>query len=1202
MKATCVTRQVQRLASTRPSSLACVVALVSSWPAGPAALGAQDAAPRVVESTRVESTRIVPLDGDDWLLLPDPASSGRDEGWCRAPRDGAKRTRVPWIIQDAFPGYHGVAWYWKTFEAPGNARPQGRTLLRFWAVDYKCDVWLNGAKLGEHEGGEAPFTLDATAAVKPGAANLLAVRVLNPTHEPIDEIVLNETPHRNKALPYGPGSAWNQGGIIDSVEILLVPAVRVADIFAAPDWRTGEIRVRAALDNASGHEVPCRLDLLAAPAAGGTLSATLRLERTLKAGESTVEARLRVPDHRLWDLKDPYLYRVTVRAACDGPASGSAAGTPAASVAASLDELSVRCGFRDLSFRDGAFRLNGRRIYLRCSHTGNCCPVGLELPHDPDILRRDLLNAKVMGFNAIRFIAGVAKRYQLDLCDEIGLMVYEESYAGWCLADSPQMARRYSGSVLDMVLRDRNHPSVTIWGLLNETPEGAVFRQAVRILPLLRALDDSRLVLLNSGRWDVHGGSVTGIEAWRRPDRTDPCVTRNGTTGVVKALGITWQPGQLALHPGRGGEYAAVRWIAPAGDAVEVDAVFSSIAERATTDAHVLHGGKSLFDALINVGSAGPEAHFKGTVTVKMGETIDFALGFGNGHYGADTTALAASVRGSSGAAHDAARDFSPERNPSGPWSLGELAPGPEPRPETFAIFRSGATERSIGSLSNPGSSEWEDVLGDQHPYQRVPHTSGIIRTLRSLSGGRQPLFISEYGIGSAVDLVRAARHYERLGKTQVEDARLYRSWLDAFLVDWERWKMAEAFDRPEDFFTRSNARMAGERLRGLNAIRSNPNVVGHSMTGTVDQGMSGEGLWTTFREMKPGTFDAVFDGFAPLRWCLFAEPLNAYRGSKIRLEAVLANEDALRPGEHPARLIVVGPGPTRLLDRRITVTIPEGKELPLAIPAFAEDLVADGPPGEYRFLAAFEAGGAATGGEAVFHVADPREMPSVAAEVVLWGADPDLERWLAGRAIRARPCSKEPPAYREVILASDAPPGGAEAFRDLARRIARGSSVVFLTPATLRRQDDSAGWVPLEKKGALSGLPSWLYHKDDWAKGHPIFDGLPARGLLDYGFWREIIPDNAWVGQDAPAEAVAGATNASLGYSAGLHVAAHRLGAGSFILNSLLVRENLGSHPAAERLLRNLLLYAGRDAGKPLEDPPADLEKKLDAFGYVER
>ena len=105
-----------------------------------------------------------------------------------------------------------------------------------------------------------------------------------------------------------------------------------------------------------------------------------------------------------------------------------------------LDEYSVRCGFRDFRFENGYFRLNGRRIFLKCSHTGNHCPIGLQLPHDPDLLRRDLHNVKVMGFNAIRYIAGVATRYQLDLCDEIGLLVYEEPYANWCLENSPKMA------------------------------------------------------------------------------------------------------------------------------------------------------------------------------------------------------------------------------------------------------------------------------------------------------------------------------------------------------------------------------------------------------------------------------------------------------------------------------------------------------------------------------------------------------------------------------------------------------------------------------------------------------------------------------------------------------------------------------------------------------------------------------------------
>lgn len=109
----------------------------------------------------------------------------------------------------------------------------------------------------------------------------------------------------------------------------------------------------------------------------------------------------------------------------------------------------------------------------------------------------------IRRFNAIRFSAGVATRYQLDLCDEIGLMVYEEPYAAWCLQASPKMAERYDESLFGMVRRDRNHPSVIIWGLLNETHDGPVFRHAAAALPKLRELDDSRMVLLNSGRWDL---------------------------------------------------------------------------------------------------------------------------------------------------------------------------------------------------------------------------------------------------------------------------------------------------------------------------------------------------------------------------------------------------------------------------------------------------------------------------------------------------------------------------------------------------------------------------------------------------------------------------------------------------------------------------------------------------------------------------
>jgi len=1146
------------------------------------------------QALETSGATVLSLDGP-WQLATDPKDIGRDGRWWTAPRPEARWTKVPWIIQDAFPGYHGVAWYWRDFEAPVNAIPGGRSLLRFWQVDYKADVWLNEKFVGTHEGGESPFLFDVTDLIKPGAKNRLAVRVLNPTHQAIDGIVLNETPHRNKALPYSSGSAWNQGGIWDSVEVLTVPAVRVEDLFVRPDWRTGQIRVQLNIRNAGDSAVCGSLHLAVAPAATGQTLATTDLRSEFKVGDTLVETALSVDDAHLWNLDDPFLYRVTARV------SAGSSGAP--SVGGGFHEHSVRCGFRDFRIEGGAFRLNGKRIYLRCSHTGNCCPIGLEMPHDADYLRRDLINQKMMRYNAIRFIAGVPKRYQLDLADELGLMVYAESYAGWCLADSPRMKERYNESVFGMIRRDRNHPCIAIWGLLNETSDGAVFRHAVSVLPDVRKLDDSRVVLLNSGRFD-HAGGTAGIEVWRPVDRIDPCVTRNSTDHVIRALGITWQPGQIAFHPGRDGEYAVVRWTAPSDDKVEYSAIFRSIAEAATTDLHVIHNGDSLFDGVINLEGRGPETKYSATIEVKAGDTIDSVCGWGNGNYGADTTAFSVKVTSASGKTWDAEKGFAIERNPNGQWSYGLMRPAARPDRAAFVQFPSGMTERAIGSISNPGSTVWEDILSDQHPYQRVPHTAQVIRTLRTLGGNGKPVWLSEYGIGSAIDLLRVCRWYEQAGKTEVEDARLYQSWRDQYLADWQRYRLNEVFGRPEDFFSQSLARMAGQRLLGINAIRANPNVIGHSLTGTLDQGMTAEGVWTTFRELKPGATDAMFDAWAPLRWCLFVEPVNVYRKMPVRLEAVLANEDVLSPGEYPVRLEVIGPNLTRVFAKTITVNIadPKGKpEPPMVQPVFSEEVIIDGPPGAYRFLATFERGAAACGEEVQFFVdVAPEDMPEVAAEIILMTHDIALAQWLTERGIRHRAYSPGQPTGREVILASGTPTvDPAVMFKDLAQRIARGSTVIFLTTDTFARGNQSTGWLPLKTKGSVSGIARWLYHSDEWAKRHPIFDGLQAGGLMDYGYYRELIPDVVFAGIDPAADPVAGGIHASQGYQSGLLVAVYRLGAGEFILNSLLIREHLGEVPQAERLLRNMLRFAARNIEEPLASLPADFDAHLKEIGY---
>ena len=1114
------------------------------------------------------TARVISLDGDGWLLAPDPKNVGLKEKWRQSPHETARPTKTPWPIQCVFPGYHGLAWYWRDLHIPANPHPGGRYLLRFWGVDYKCDVWLNDKKIGEHEGGESVFVFDIGEAVKPGAKNRLAMRVLVPTHTPIDGIVLKQTPHRNEAFPIVPGADFNHGGIMDSVELLLVPAVWIEDAIVRPDWKTGAIGIEATIRNTLAAADGAVMECSVAPAAGGETLGIARVECRTAPGRTLVRARLKVTDRRIWRLNDPFLYRVTTR-------------IWRKKAPASIDARSIRVGFRDFRFSKGYFRLNGKRLYLRSSHTGNSTPIGIHnVSWKPGPLRRDLLNVKAMGFNMIRFIAGVATRRQLDYCDEIGLLVYEEASASWLLAPSRHMARRWDESTFGMVRRDRNHPSVVIWGLLNETPDGPVFRHAVAALPRLRALDDSRMVMLNSGRWDKATTPV--VQIWRNADRPEPCVTRNGTKRTVKALGITWAPGQLAFHPGRRGEYAVVRWTAPDAGQVTVSATFTSIAERATTDVHVLQGRRALFDSFINVKGAGNEARFARTVRLKAGETIDCVVGFGNGNYGADTTALAVTIEPADAPIYDAAAQFSTKRNPAGPWSYGQLAPGKAPDAATFVRFKVGPSGASIGSLSNPGSAVWADTLSDQHHYPRVPHTSTEIRLLRNVSAGGRPVFLSEYGIGSAVDLWRTVRHYERLGQTRLDGAKFYRTMLDRFLADYKRWRLDECFAGPDDYFRRCLAKMAAQRLLGLNAIRSNPNIVGYNLTGTVDQGWTGEGLTTTFREFKPGTVDALFDGFSPLRLCLFARPLTVYRGQDIRLEVVLANEDMLGPGKYPLRLQVVGPDGRRVLDRTLPVTVPKtdpSRERPLAETLFARDVPIDGPSGRYRFVATFQRGAGAAGGETEFWVFDRVDMPKVTGPVTLWGQDAELVKRLKSAGVRTRPFDpggKTP----EVILVSKAPPGqdAAKAFEQLWGRVSRGSVAVCLCPEVFRKGGDPVGYLPLKPKGKLVRYWNWLYLFDEWAKAHAIFKGLPAGGLLDNRFYRRLISNRIYVGQGGLTQALAGSIRTAQGYDSGLVLAVHKLGAGKIILNTLWIRENLGVDPVAERLLRNLLNCAKGD------------------------
>ena len=103
----------------------------------------------------------------------------------------------------------------------------------------------------------------------------------------------------------------------------------------------------------------------------------------------------------------------------------------------------------------------------------------------------------------------------------------------------------------------------------------------------------------------------------------------------------------------------------------------------------------------------------------------------------------------------------------------------------------------------------------------------------------------------------------------------------------------------------------------------------------------------------------------------------------------------------------------------------------------------------------------------------------------------------------------------------------------------------------------------------------------------------------MDHQFYRELIPGAVWMGQDPPKEAISGAIKSSLDYESGLMVSVYSFGSGNFLLNTLLIRDNLKTHPAAERLFHNLLNYAARDQKKAIDKLPSDFDSKLKAIGY---
>lgn len=479
----------------------------------------------VAAPTPDPAVRVQSLDGQ-WQIAKDPGWApgvkpdevgvGRAEKWYTPegfPLSASRPIQVPghiaeaWRPSSSFPGgvawtEHGIYWYGRSFASAMAKASDTRYFLRFGCCEYSCEVWLNGERIGSHVGASAPFEFDVTDTLLPGE-NFLALRVFCP-----GSIVFG--------FSDGYAAMTAAGGLMQGVVLEARPQVRIEDVFARPDWKTGNLPLEVTLDNRSGTDADVTLKAVVTERKSGKEVASVTAGVRATPDRSVHTLATVVTPVRLWSLEDPFLYTVNVTADWAGK----------------RDTYEIpRVGFRELRVANGVFMFNGRRIYLKCAHGGPADDATYWCTErTPKAMVPDFAMMKNAGFNMYRPFEHAAFPSQLDQADELGFLIYNE-HPG----TSHASARRFAMDLPEMIRRDRNRPSVVIWGLLNErgggvwaSPSGApVTAAAASMLPALRKVDDTRLFLLDSGSpgmsnpgslvWDVQMGDYHLYPAYPTP-------------------------------------------------------------------------------------------------------------------------------------------------------------------------------------------------------------------------------------------------------------------------------------------------------------------------------------------------------------------------------------------------------------------------------------------------------------------------------------------------------------------------------------------------------------------------------------------------------------------------------------------------------------------------------------------------------------
>lgn len=434
---------------------------------------------------------------DEWLSL--------DGTWdFRFEQEDWQTIVVPYVYQSEMSGINtnrpcDCVAYRRSFTVP-PAWKNRRVRLNFGAVDYACDVWVNGCHVGGHTGGNIGFALDITDAIGWNTEELL-VKVSDPWN---DELI----PRGKQYWIAESDAIWYKRttGIWQSVWLEPVDTCCIEQLRFTGDIDRGQVEIDYICSKeAAGARLNVEIAL------DDRLSRQLSLVLTEHAGKMTVDLFenhiFRSNFHNsgwCWTPESPTLFDVEVCIERDGKV---------------CDRVRSYFGMRKVEARDGRVYLNNKPYYQKLILDQGYWPQSLMTPPDEEAIRQDILMAKAMGFNGCRKHQKAEDTRFLYWADRLGYLVWGE--IGSCISFSPESARRLMAEWGEAVMRDYNHPSIVAWVPINESwgvPNIARDSQhqalALALYYQCRALDPTRLVVGNDG-WEMTRSDICAIHNYR---------------------------------------------------------------------------------------------------------------------------------------------------------------------------------------------------------------------------------------------------------------------------------------------------------------------------------------------------------------------------------------------------------------------------------------------------------------------------------------------------------------------------------------------------------------------------------------------------------------------------------------------------------------------------------------------------------------